>query len=256
MSLPLGRPLRYADHPLVAEIPPTAGRVDTSTLSPQGPPVPLVDDLEALRSESFDPSEVHPRLRDFFEGPRSRVVLERVRWARWALPLGAVYAPLAERLGNLRVPLHLEEPRPMASAVRAYGDARSWTRCFSGDASLFYTGALRTWRRPDGASSYLSMTFPFPYVQLLVVLRLTSPSGGLVGRSAGDGVAGTYLIVPGARRFVALPGPPTEETLRFTVEGERLRCRHEDRLLGRLAFQLDYGLDEGDRRAATTLEVR
>lgn len=246
MSLPLFRPLRFADHALVSPIPAASGRVDASTLAVDGAVAGYVLELDALRSCTFAPRDVHPRIRHFLASSRghSKTMME-ARWEPWARALAWLYSPLAEHLGNLRVPERRDEPVSIKSDVRRAGADRIVTRTMRGSGRLFYTAALRSGVTDDGRASCMAMTFPFPRANLLVVLRLCNDGDGLVATTGAPG-GGTYGILPRGDRFVALPGPPTEETLTFRVEGGSVRVCHEDYLLGRRAFTIDYRVDFDD----------
>ena len=52
-------------------------------------------------------------------------------------------------------------------------------------------------------------------MHIMVLMRVRNDGDGIVVSSRDEGFAGTTTIVPGKRRFVAMPGPPTNEVLRF-----------------------------------------
>ncbi len=248
MRLPLGRPLRYGDHAFVQPVRGTRDpipRFVQAQVIGEGT-VPLLDDLDALASESFVPSRLHPRIRAFFETPCTGMTVDWLRWEPWALGLASVYVPVAARLGNLRVLDRVEQPRPMSSSVRALrwpdgSTSREWIRTLSGTSQLFYAAALRPWRTPE--KSYFSMAFPFGSVHLMVLLRLRQRGELLELSTRNDTIAGTYTIVPGERHFVALPGPPTHEVLSYELADDGLEVLHEDFLGSRRTFAMRYRLD-------------
>jgi hypothetical protein len=254
VKLPLFRPLRYRDYPFVQAVPSPRGPVRRDVLAARVKPgrVALMRDFDGLRSDTFEPACVHPMLRRFYAtAERHHLTVEWLRWERWALPLSAVYVPLARRLGNLCVPARIDRGARMSSSVQALsladgGDSRRWVRTFTGTASTFYVAALRTWVDENGTATYWSMTFPQPGLNLLVLRRVANDGDGIVVSSRGGGAAGTYLIIerPGAgRSFVALPGPPTVEELHFRVADNSIIGLHEDFIGKRRAFALQYRID-------------
>ena len=143
----------------------------------------------------------------------------------------------------------------MLSSVRTLdlgpsGSSRESVRLWSGSGRLFYIAAFRPWVDWKGHSTYFSMAFPLPSTQLMVLLRLRNVGAGLTFSSDDRAPAGTYVIVAGAGGFVALPGPPTSETLSLDVKDGTIACRHVDNVRGRLAFSLDYRVTEVPDRSS------
>lgn len=245
MRLPLGRPLPYRDYPFVQPVRGTRDpipRFVRAEVVDDGP-VCMLDDMQALASASFAPSRLHPRIRAFFETPCTGMTVEWLRWERWALGLAAIYVPAAACLGNLCMLDRVLQPRPMSSSMRTLrwpdgSTSREWIRTLSGTSQLFYAAAVRPWRSEEG--SYLSVAFPFGPVHLMVLFRLRQCGELLQLSTRNDTLAGTYSIVPGARRFVALPGPPTDEVLSYEFTSDGLAVVHEDFLGPRRTFAMRY----------------
>ncbi|MBZ0236403.1 MAG: hypothetical protein K8M05_29010 [Deltaproteobacteria bacterium] len=266
MKLPLGRPLAYERFPFVqAARSPVRAPVPRDVLGERVGPgrAALIPDFDALRSATFHPGRVHPRLRGFYERPEPHHMrVEWLRWEPWAEPLAFAYLPLARRVGNLCIPRLVDGGARMSSSVQELflhdgGSSRRWVRTLSGTSRVFYIAALRTWVDEHGQASYWSLAFPFPGINLMVLLRLRNVDDGIEVSSRADELTGTYVIVPGRRVFVALPGPPTHEVLRFWVEGEAVAGAHEDFLGGRRAFALRYRIERAlcEQRPAVTVQA-
>jgi hypothetical protein len=248
MTLPLGRPLKYAAHGFVQPVRATREAIPRFAAARYGGPAPLIDAIGSLASTTFDPDRLHPNVRAFWEGMHPSMWVESLRWERWALALAAPYVPLAAAAGNLRVRDRIDVPTPMSSSVRRVewpdgSRSREWIRTFTGTSELFYAAAMRPWT--DGDRSYLSMAFPFGRAHLMVLLRLHNHGGGMQLSTRDDDLAGTYMVIPLARHFVALPGPPTQETLSNGPSHDGVVVQHEGFAAGRRTFAMRYRIVMG-----------
>ena len=252
MRLPLGRPLPYRRYPFVQAVRVNGlGTVPRHCLEENvsAQRAPLIPGFDALRSSGFDPDQVHPLLRGFYENDEPHQMrVEWLHWEPWATPLALAYVPLARRLGNLCVPAEIDADARMSSAVQHLdlpdgGSSRRWIRTLSGTCQTFYVAALRTWVDPERCATYWSLAFPYPGMHLMVLLQVRNQGDGIVVSSRDGGLAGTYAVLPGRHRFVALPGPPTHETLSFWVEGGCVVGQHEDFIAGRRTFAMRYRIE-------------
>jgi hypothetical protein len=248
MRLPLLRPLRYRDFAFVQGVQRGDWPVQPGRAS-------LIDDLDSLRSATFDPARVHPTIRRFYEGSTGcRMSALWLRWETWALPLAYAYVPIARRLGNLCVPDVIDDGARMSSTVHRFSpsdgnESRRWTRAFSGANTQFYTAAFRPWVDREAGATYLSMAFPFPGAHVMVLLRMRNDGDGMVCSTRYDDLAGTYLVMAGRTRFVALPGPPTDEVLTFRAQTDDITALHEDFMYDRRTFALEYRIAHHPRSA-------
>lgn len=249
----LGRRLRYADHPAVQRVFASRrvdarlfGDLEAQGLLRIGSASALVPDFEALASERFDPGRVHPSVVDFYERTTERDIrVSSFRWRTWARAFSVPYRRFAERTGNMRVPISIDDARDMSSDVRDVdlfdgGASRYWVRTYAGVNDVFYVATVRDCV-VDGYS-YLSLAFPIPGAQIAVVLGVENHEGeGLRVSTTTGPLGGTYLVrAVDDTHFRLFPGPPTTEELTFRGRGTDMLGTHRDRLFGMVAFEMEY----------------
>lgn len=229
--------------------------------------IPAFDEIE---DDFFDPSLVHPLIREFYQNSAGfNLLLERVTWRA---PFGYV-APLYTRLAShvfkqLAVPSTTRTPRVMHSH---YGDLdvdndgtpdyRTWIRFFpAADGTprkIFYVAALRTIRVQEGRRrrSFLSVCLPLWSGNKCSVFAFgNGPAGGLTlttGRRDSK-IAGSYLVfhdVPVRGRVTYLPALGLGETLRFWVPpGPNISYilgEHLESWRSKEVFRLEYRIERG-----------
>lgn len=233
----------------------------------------LVPGFDEIEDAHFDPSQVHPTIRDFYRDSASfNVILERVEWRR---PFGCVvplYAPLASRLfKQLAVPPASTRPRAMHSRLGDLDvdgdgtpDFRTWVRYFPAAdgtvGTIFYVAALQTIRVQEAGvpRSFLSVCLPLRRGNKTSVFAFENlPKGGLrlTTDSPRSTLAGSYLVfcdVPRPRSVTYLPALGLGETLRFWVDPAAsepgIRGEHLEYWRGREVFRLQYRIVRGAGR--------
>jgi hypothetical protein len=141
------------------------------------PDVGILASLDSLVGPTFDPSRVHPLIREFYEHT-SRFRLSIVpEWRRWMKPGYELFKlVVAEPLGQAAVPSNIEEAqRGMVSTIDTIAlhgdeeiDIRGWIRTFADSGKPIYVGIYTSFRH-DGRG-YVSVGFPIPSANFTATL--------------------------------------------------------------------------------------
>ncbi len=139
----------------------------------------LVPDFEALRGDGFDPSRVHPLIREFYEHTTDFVMDV---WSRSYFPtrlgLWLLVATVSRQVNQLNFPLSpLDTAHGMSSEIivlrRPDGTVRytGWFRTVGVTARVLYTGFYMTEQVPGAPAPCVKVVFPMPRGNATVVLR-------------------------------------------------------------------------------------
>jgi hypothetical protein len=141
------------------------------------PDVGILASLDSLRGPTFDPSRVHPLIREFYEHT-SRFRLSIVpEWRRWMKPGYELFKRLvAEPLGQAAIPSNIEEAqRGMVSTIDTITldgddeiDIRGWIRTFADSGKPIYVGIYTSFRHQE--RGYVSVGFPIPSANFTATL--------------------------------------------------------------------------------------
>jgi hypothetical protein len=193
----------------------------------------ILESLDELRSDCFDPAEVHPFVREVYEHTTLiKFLAERMRmtWLGWIFhyPYNRL---VARQMQQLDLPLDADFlPRRITSEVSLLDadadgvtDWRVWVRGYENSERIFYVGTVKTHRKdgPRGSQVYLDVNLPLWMACISVVFQpVNLPNGGLslTTRTAGSYDAGMYLVLPNATRFSMLPIPGMHEEIRVSPQ--------------------------------------
>jgi hypothetical protein len=213
--------------------------------------VGIVASLDDLAGPQFDPAEVDPLVREFYEHT-TRFRLDIVpEWQLWVRPGYLLYRTLVARpLGQANVPMNQREAlrgvRSRIDTITPDGTGligvRGWIRSFADTDEPVYVGIYTTYRH--GGRGYVSVGFPVPQANFTAtLLPLPRPGGGLVLTSRSElAHPGHYLtyVDPETRDLTTLAVPGFAEQLDvFTKDGE-LRAEHAFFLYGLPFLVLHY----------------
>jgi hypothetical protein len=215
------------------------------------PDVGIVASLDELAGPDFDPSLVHPLVREFYEHT-TRFTLDIVpQWRLWVRPGYLLYRTLVARpLGQASVPMNQREAqrgvRGRIDTIAPTRDdvvaVRGWIRSFADTDEPIYVGIYTTYRH-DGRG-YVSVGFPVPQGSFTAtLLPQARPGGGLVLTSHSPlDHPGHYLtyIDPATRELTALSVHGFGEQLDVFVDSDELRAEHAFSLFGLPFLVLDY----------------
>jgi hypothetical protein len=207
--VPYASRTRYVGTGYVARLASTLGGRYTA----DAPDIGIVASLDELRGPDFDPAQVDPLVREFYEHT-TRFSLDIVpEWRTWVRPGYLLYRTLLARpLGQASVPMNqrqaLRGVRGRIDTIEVDGRLiRGWIRSYADTDEPIYIGIYTTYRLYDEAQSssgrgYVSVGFPVPDGSFTATLaprprveRAGVVGGGLIldSRAPGDTQAGHYL---------------------------------------------------------------
>ncbi|MFG2000561.1 hypothetical protein ACGFNU_15575 [Spirillospora sp. NPDC048911] len=245
--VPLEARSRYVGTGYVREL----AKVMGGAYTPDTPDVGIVAALDELAGPGFDPGEVHPRVREFYEHT-SRFTLDIVpEWRLWVRPGYLLYRTfLARPLGQANVPMNQRDvQRGMRSRIDTIVPdqsdvvtVRGWIRSFADTDEPIYVGIYTTYRH-DGRG-YVSVGFPLPQASFTATLvPRARPGGGLVLTSQSDlDQPGHYLTYIDAetRDLTTLAVHGFAEKLDVYVRDGELRAEHAFSVFGLPFLVLHY----------------
>jgi hypothetical protein len=170
-----------------------------------------VDDMAVFARPGFDPDDLHPEIRRFYEETTDYEMVCSVRWHH-GFRLGAAFAaPVTSRIEQLNLPGPGGDPFELESRIVTLPSdadpregARLWIRTrpdrrgrHTDDAAVFVAAYARHER--DG-ETYTNIAVPLPGGNLSTVLRpelLPTDAGtGVVFTTEAPGDPGLYLVTP------------------------------------------------------------
>jgi hypothetical protein len=231
--VPLPARSRYVGTGYVRELAATLG----GTYVADAPDTGIVASLDELAGPQFDPGQVDPRVREFYERT-TRFTLDIVpEWRVWVRPGYLLYRTIVARpLGQANVPMNQREAlrgiRSRIDTITLPGNhavaVRGWIRSFADNDEPIYVGIYTTYRH-DGRG-YVSVGFPLPQASFTAtLLPRPRPGGGMSLTSRGqDDQSGHYLtyIDPSSGELTALAVHGFAEHLDVHVDDEQLRAEH------------------------------
>ncbi len=129
----------------------------------------IVETMETMRGPTFDPDQIDPLIREFYEHTtRFKLAIIPV-WKQWMKPIFWFYKSLIARpMGQANLPFNQEEAqRGVVSYIDTIDfqcndiiDLRGWVRAFEETGEAIYVGIYTTFRHED--RGYVSVGFPLP----------------------------------------------------------------------------------------------
>ncbi|EXG82860.1 hypothetical protein [Cryptosporangium arvum] len=215
------------------------------------PDVGIVASLDDLSGPEFDPADVEPLVREFYEHT-TRFRLDIVpEWRLWVRPGYLLYRTLVARpVGQANVPMNQRETvrgvRSRIDTITPDGTdvigVRGWIRSFADTDEPIYVGIYTTYRHEG--RGYVSVGFPVPQGSFTATLEPRSrPDRGLVLTSRSPRPhPGHYLtyIDPTTRALTTLSVAGFAERLDVYSAGGELRAEHAFSLYGFPFLVLHY----------------
>ncbi len=216
------------------------------------PDIGIVATLDELAGPGFDPSAVHPLVREFYEHT-TRFALDIVpEWRLWVRPGYLLYLMLLARpLGQASVPMNQRAAHrgvhsridTVTGAPGVPGIVRGWIRSYADTDEPIYVGIYTTYRHEG--SGYVSVGFPLPQASFTATLEPRArPGGGLVLDSRGaTSQSGHYLtyIDPVASNLTVLAVHGFAERLDvYAGDAGELRAEHAFAVFGIPFLVLHY----------------
>jgi len=221
------------------------------TYRADAPDVGILGSLEELAGPDFDPEQVDPRVREFYEHTTRFTLTIVPQWRAWVRPGYLLYRTLVARpLGQASLPMNQREAlrgvRGRIDTITAPGDdavaVRGWIRSYADTDEPIYVGIYTTYRHAD--RGYVSVGFPLPQGSFTATLAPRSRAGGglvLTSRSGLD-QPGHYLtyIDPASRDLTTLAVPGFAEQLDVYLHDGELRAEHAFWVFGLPFLVLHY----------------
>jgi hypothetical protein len=214
------------------------------------PDAGIVASIDALAGPAFDPAQVDPLVREFYEHT-TRFALDIVpQWRMWVRPGYLLYrTAVARPLGQASIPMNQHEAQrgirsriDTVTGVDGTVSVRGWIRSFADDDEPIMVGIYTTYTHGD--RGYVSVGFPVPEGSFTATLLPRSrPDRGLTLTSrADDGQTGHYLtyVDTAADELTALAVHGFEEQLDVFVDDGVLRAEHAFWLFGFPFLTLHY----------------
>jgi hypothetical protein len=218
---------------------------------PATPDVGIVGSLDDLAGPDFDPADVDPLVREFYEHT-TRFRLDIVpEWRMWVRPGYLLYRTVVARpLGQASVPMNQREAqRGIRSRIDTITrvadgaiDIRGWIRSFADTDEPIYVGIYTTYRY--AGRGYVSVGFPLPQASFTATLApKRRPGGGLILSSRAEHEhPGHYLtyVDPQNRQLTALAFHGFAEQLDVFTDNGELRAEHAFWVFGLPFLVLHY----------------
>lgn len=214
----------------------------------------LMEHFEDLRSDRFEPNDVAPVIRDFYEHTTDYDLGLEVKWN------GPVWEWIGDRYREW-VAGQIETFNFPDGAVKELDswlelidldrdgrpDIRAWVRVHGSQRNAMWVGAYQIYRtNADGRdAAYISVSFPVPYGNLTTVLAPSNLEGGgmqLSTRDARSRDAGLYQILPRENTFTMFPAYGLNETfvLRPSKGGSEIQVHHRSTWTLFTMFEMHY----------------
>ena len=198
----------------------------------------LLPSLDALAGERFDPSLVHPKIRNFYERTARYDLCVRVDWSgpfkhpprtliylvgrnvgQFDIPLSAPAVAMKNELTNLKEP---------TTDVTSYA---GWLRRSAATGEAMLAGLYTTCESPAACGRFFKGVYPLPGGSATTIFRPENrPDGSfaLVSDGRRFGEAGYYRIHRTDDGALRVKRVPMEETIHVFVDCEgALHARHE-----------------------------
>lgn len=224
------------------------------TYTKEAPDVGIVPSIDELAGPDFDPADVDPLVREFYEHT-TRFALDIVpEWRLWVRPGYLLYQNLlAKPLGQASVPMNQREAQrgvvgridTITQDGKDSPTLRGWIRSYSDNDEPIYVGVYTTYRHEG--RGYVSVGFPLPQASFTATLApYARPGGGLVLTSKSDlDQPGHYLTYIDAetQELTAAAVHGFAEKLDVYVENGELRAEHAFSVFGLPFLVLHYRME-------------
>jgi hypothetical protein len=203
----------------------------------------IVASLDELAGPEFDPADVDPLVREFYEHT-TRFTLDIVpEWRLWVRPGYLLYRTLVARpLGQASLPMNQREAlrgvRGRIDTISHPDDEvvslRGWIRAYADNDEPIYVGIYTTYRH--SGRGFVSVGFPLPQASFTATLAPRArPGGGLTLTSHSElDHPGHYLtyIDAESRELTTAAVPGFAERLEVSVRDGHLRADHSFAVFG------------------------
>ena len=211
-------------------------RTEEGAFKRNAPGAGIVEAMETMRGPNFDPNQVDPLIREFYEHTtRFKLSIIPV-WKQWMKPIFWLYKKtVAQQIGQANLPFNQEEAqRGVVSYIDTIDfqcndivDLRGWVRAFEETGEAIYVGVYTTFRHED--IGYVSVGFPLPDSNFTATLLPNNHNGRnflLKSRNTGLSYPGHYLATNEDDELTVLALPAFNEEIEVYVNDGRLKTDH------------------------------
>lgn len=223
-------------------------------------PTGLCDDLSSYSGLDFEPQQVDPTVRRFYEHTADYDLDITPDWNVLFFPAARLYKLWSAWFGQMNFPLpgNKSEESMSSRILRLRDDrdgrsnVRAWVRAFAGSGRTLYVAAYS--QHEHAGRTYMNIAFPFVGGNMTSILRLDNRqqlgdfarAGGLeltttpeLGQAGDQGV---YFAIAGYGWRL-----PLNETIRVWPEAELILARHDMFLFGLHFLTLHYRISRSAR---------
>jgi hypothetical protein len=228
-------------------------RTEEGEFKRNAPGAGIVATMETMRGPTFDPDQVDPLIREFYEHTtRFKLSIIPV-WNQWMKPVFWLYKQMiAQQIGQANLPFNQEEAqRGVVSYIDTIDfqcndiiDLRGWVRAFEETGDAIYVGIYTTFCYEE--IGYVSVGFPLPESNFTATLLPNNHDGNhflLTSRNTGLDYPGHYLSSNEDGELTVLALPAFNEEIEVYVAGGELRTDHRFYLGDQVFLTLLYTIE-------------
>ena len=247
--VPLEANSKYVGANFFAEL----ARTENGEFKRNQPGIGIVESMENLRGPHFDPDQVDPLIRIFYEHTSIFKLDIRPEWKNRIKPLFWIFKRyIAQSMGQANLPFNTEEAqRGVVSYIDTIDfscddiiDLRGWVRAFEGTDEAIYVGVYTTFQHQG--VGYVRVGFPLPdsnFTATLLPHNLNESNFLLKSRETGYPFPGHYLTASEDGKLTVLKLSTLDEEIEVYVENGKLYTDHRFYLAGLNFLTLFYSME-------------
>ena len=226
----------------------------------------LLPNLDALAGEGFDPSLVHPKIRDFYERTARYDLFAQIGWSGpFKHPPRTLIYLVGRNVGQFDIPLSAPAVAMKNELINLKGaptDVTSyvgWLRRSAATGEAMLAGLYTTCELPAARGRFFKGVYPLPGGSATTIFRPENrPDGSfaLVSDGRRFGEAGYYRIHRTDDGALRVKRVPMEETIHVFADSEGgLHARHEFAFWRARFLTLHYEITTHAPRASTESQM-
>ncbi len=214
----------------------------------------IIGDFDSLAGPTFDPNDIHPLIREFYQHTTRFHLTIIPEWKLWIMPGFWLFKTVIARpLQQANLPFNTKEAqRGVVSYIDVITledhtdiDIRGWVRAFADSDEAIYVGIYTTFRHDD--TGYVSVGFPLPNSNITVTLKpFNLPEGSfLLKTDTKHPFPGHYIsgFDPNTHDLSVLKLNNFDEEIEVYLEDGELKTDHRFFLAGIKFLTLYYAIE-------------
>lgn len=207
----------------------------------------LVDSLDKFARSDFFPSQIHPKIRSFYENTMLYDLTAQIKWHGGFRLLAKIFKVWSKRIQQINLPANQHEIIQIDSEIIGVcneeqywnKNLRAWIRTYSNSDQTMFV-AIYSDHYHDN-EQYLHITLPIPKCNLTGILRLEHGADQTLQitslpRRGKKGDEGIYLMI----KNFSIRLPLNEHFLIWVDEYGRLQATHRMWLFGIKLLSIEY----------------